>query len=117
VARLLSIGRIAIGGLLFVAPRRAARAWTTESNGSAISALAVRGLGARDVAIGMGTLAALEGGGDSSRWLKAGAAADATDALSVLVNFGRLPGLRRTLLLASSAAAAYLGWMAAAEVD
>jgi hypothetical protein len=117
VARLLSLGRIAIGGLLFVAPRWAARAWTGESDGTAISAMAVRGLGARDLAIGVGTLFALEEGGHPSSWLQAGAAADATDALSVMVNLGRLPALRGTLLLASSAAAAYLGWVAAAELD
>jgi hypothetical protein len=117
LARLLSVGRVVAGGLLFIAPRRAARAWTGENEDSAISVMAVRGLGARDMAIGMGTLVAIERGGDVGGWLRAGAASDATDALSVLAHFGRLPDIRRWLLGATACGAAYIGWSVAARLD
>jgi hypothetical protein len=117
IARLLSVGRVVAGGLLLVAPRLAARAWTGEELDSSVSAMAVRGLGARDMAIGMGTLAALEHGGDIGGWLRAGAVSDATDAFSVLSHFGRLPGIRRWVLAATACGAAYVGWTAAARLD
>jgi hypothetical protein len=117
VARLLSVGRITVGALMVLAPRRAARLWTGEDEGSAISALAVRGLGARDLAIGMGTLIALEDDGDVSGWLRAGIVSDAGDALGVLSNFGKLGGLRRWALLATSCTAVYAGVKAADALD
>src|SRR5919106_2583500 len=113
IARLLSIGRVAFGALMVLAPRRAARLWTGESEESAISAMAVRGLGARDLAIGMGTLVALEDDGDVAGWLRAGMVSDAGDALGVLSNFGKLRGLRPWALLATSCTAIYAGMKAA----
>ena len=110
IARLLSIGRVAFGALMVLAPRRAARLWTGESEESAISAMAVRGLGARDLAIGMGTL---EEDGDVAGWLRAGMVSDAGDALGVLSNFGKLRGLRPWALLATSCTAVYAGMKAA----
>jgi hypothetical protein len=109
IARLLSVGRVAFGALMILAPRRAARLWTGENEDSAISAMAVRGLGARDLAIGMGTLVALEEDGGVAGWLRAGVVSDAGDALAVLSNFGRLRGLRRWALLATSCTAVYAG--------
>lgn len=109
IARLLSVGRVAFGAFMVLAPRRAARIWTGETEDSAISAMAVRGLGARDVAIGMGTLVALEEDGDVAGWLQAGIVSDAGDALGVFSNFGRLGGLRRWALLATSCTAVYAG--------
>lgn len=113
IARFLSLGRVAFGAFMVLAPRRAARLWTGENDESAISAMAVRGLGARDMAIGMGALVALEEDGDVAGWMRAGAISDAGDALAVLSNFGKMRGLRRWALLATSCTAVYAGMKAA----
>ncbi len=117
LARMLSFGRIVIGFGAFLAPRRFGRAWTGDSTEETASALAVRGLGARDVALGVGTLLALEGDGPVRGWLEAQAFADASDAFSTLSNFGDLPVLRRWALLAIEVGAAYVGVKLANELD
>jgi len=73
---------------------------------------AVQMLGAREVALGLGTLAALRGGaGRGLRlWLMAGLLADATDAVVVwaAVGRGRLSRGSGTVLVAVAGAAAAL---------
>ncbi|MBW3621663.1 MAG: hypothetical protein KY461_15575 [Actinobacteria bacterium] len=85
LARLLAGGRVAIGLALFVAPRQAARRWIGDEVDRAGTRMALRGLGARDVALGVGLLAALEDGSATDRWLEAGAVADLADAWAVLL--------------------------------
>jgi hypothetical protein len=63
----------------------------------------------------MATLNALENGGPVDDWLRAGAIADASDAWGILTSYGRLPKLRRMLLLASAGGAVWLGLRAAAD--
>ncbi|MFP5297649.1 MAG: hypothetical protein ACLGHL_01520 [Actinomycetota bacterium] len=115
--RMLSFGRIVIGAGAFMAPRRFGRAWTGGPAEETASVMAVRGLGARDVALGLGTLLALEGDGPVRGWLEAQALADASDTVSTLANFGDIPGIRRFVMLATAATACYLGIRLAGEVD
>ncbi len=82
--RLLACGRIGIGLALFAAPRTAARLWLGHEV-SAGAGLLARGLGARDLAIGVGTLVALDGERDVDPWLDAAAAADTADATAALL--------------------------------
>lgn len=117
MVRMLSFGRIVIGAGAFLAPRRFGRAWTGDSAEEVTSAMAVRGLGARDVALGLGTLLALESGAPVRGWLEAQALADASDTVSTLANFGDMPGLRRFAMLATAAGACYMGLKLASEVD
>ncbi|MGH2788348.1 MAG: hypothetical protein ACRDJV_10620 [Actinomycetota bacterium] len=117
LARLLGLGRALFGAATLVAPRTATRVWTGEGEGSPTLPMAVRGMGARDMAIGVGTLVALENGGPVARWLEAGAVADAADAFATLTSWRRLPGFRRTILLALEAGAAWLGLGLAANLD
>jgi hypothetical protein len=83
-ARGLAAGRVALGAALVAAPDTLTRAWlgsaTAEDPGRQI---AVRGLGARDVVLGVGALVALRPGGEvrqAARWLEAGVVADLADA-------------------------------------
>jgi hypothetical protein len=77
IARILASGRIGLGVGLFAAPRTAARLWLGQDDPGA-STLLARGLGARDIAIGVGQLVALDDG-DPGPWIDAGVAADAGD--------------------------------------
>jgi hypothetical protein len=109
-ARGLATGRIAIGLGLFLAPRRLARTWLgDEADGRFVPAV-VRGVGARDVAVGVGTLVTLRDGEptpDAVRWLEAGIVGDLGDAVGTLLT-GR-PDRDRGLILAIAGGAAVAG--------
>jgi hypothetical protein len=87
-ARALATGRIAVGLGLFIAPKRLSRMWLgREADGQFVTAV-VRGLGARDVAIGVGTIVALSGDEpteDVERWVEAGIVGDLGDAVGTLL--------------------------------
>jgi hypothetical protein len=91
--------------------------WTGSEDADFPVDLVARGMGARDIALGVGTLIALESGANPRGWLEAGALADAGDAIGTLAAWGDLPGLRRLLLLASEVGAALLGAQLAAALD
>lgn len=89
LARSLAAGRALVGIVLVALPAAATRPWlggsSAEDPGRQV---AVRGLGARDVVLGVGTLVALRDGGDvrrAARWLEAGVVADLADAASTAV--------------------------------
>lgn len=107
LAKLLAGGRVAIGLALFVAPRQAARRWIGDDVDRTGTRMAVRGLGARDVALGAGLLAALEDGATTDRWLEAGAVADLADAAAVLLarDERRAGAVLATVAVAGGAAA------------
>jgi hypothetical protein len=117
MARVLSLGRIAIGVAGFVAPRKFAKAWTGDTADEVASSMATRGLAARDVALGVGTLMALESGAPVRGWIEAQALADASDTFSTLANFGDLPPLKRWISLFTAGAACYMGVKVAGEID
>ena len=117
VARLLGLARVVLGAAALAAPRSFTRMWTGEGEGSTTLPMAVRGLGARDVAIGTGILVALENGGPVARWLEAGAVADAADAFATLTSWRQLPGLRRLGLFALEAGAAWIALGVASNLD
>jgi hypothetical protein len=87
----LSYARIAFGLGLMLAPRQMASGW---SGGAAVRGggriLAVA-LGARDLALGLGTLRALKAGAGEREWLLAGALADGADLVGSLALRDSLP--------------------------
>lgn len=88
LSQILSLARLSIGFWLFLMPRRGIRAATGDADPSVGALMATRGLGARDVAIAIGTMVALDRGTGVRGWLEAGAMADASDALSTLSQWG-----------------------------
>ena len=116
-ARTFAWVRILLGALLFFAPRTAAKLWTGEDTRDVTAGLAVRGMGARDAALGACLLIALERGAPVRGWLEAGAVVDASDAFGTLAAWGDLPKWRAVLLLASEAGSAYLGSQLAQSLD
>jgi hypothetical protein len=117
LARLMALVRIAAGAGLFLTPRLAARSWTGERTESTTADLAVRGMGARDVALGAGLLIALERGAPVRGWLEAGAFSDAADAAGTLLNWRSMSNLRSLLWFATEVSAAYFGSRLAQALD
>ncbi len=109
LARLLAATRVGVGALFLLAPGFVGRAWVGEGASDPPVKALTRALGARDAALGLGALIALEQGGTTRGWLKASALADAGDAVATLAAWEDLPGRRRWLALAASVSAAYLG--------
>lgn len=117
LARLLGLGRTVLGATMVLMPRKAVRGYMGQDNPSFAASMAIRGLGARDIALGYGLLVALEDDGDVARWLEAGAIADAGDFISTLANFREMPTWRRLLWLATAGSATYMGLKLAGALD
>ena len=112
-ARMLAAGRVLVGVTLFAAPDRVAAPWVGEDARSQGARVVVRALGARDAALGAGTLAAAGDPAQLRRWLLASSASDAADFIATLAG-PRSPA--RTAVLAVAAAAAAAGVAAAASL-
>lgn len=117
LVRTLALARIAFGATAFLAPRRFGKAWTGETTHDVTASIAMRSLGARDVALGLGALLALERGTKVRGWLEAGALADAADVVSTLSDFSSLGRIRRWLSLATAGSATYLGLALAEAIE
>jgi hypothetical protein len=117
VARLLAWGRMLFGCFALLAPRRFERIWVGDATEGTPSHMATRGLGGRDLAIGIGILRSMEQGGRVRGWLEAGAVADASDALGTLGAWGELPKWKSALFLVLEVGAAYAGIKAAETID
>lgn len=116
-ARLLGVVRIAVGVIMLVTPKLGARLWTGERDPSATTVLAARGMGGRDLALGIGLVTALEKGAPARGWLEAGVVADASDTFGALVSSGELPLLRRVATLATAGGAVWLGLKLAGSIE
>lgn len=114
-AQLVGLARLGIGAGMVVAPQLTARAWLGESP-SRRSTIVLRGLGVREIAIGIGLLNALDRGAPVDGWLEAGAMSDAADSLLALGS-GAIPGGRRLVAVVTAGAAAVWGLQLAEELD
>ena len=117
LARGLAAGRAGVGVALMLAPSAAARGWLGPSSSLGPVKVLIRAFGARDLALGLGLLRALESGDPVRPWLRAGAGADAVDALATLAAFRQLPKLGRLGILAVAAGAAVTGLRLADALD
>jgi hypothetical protein len=115
-ARGLAAIRVAIGAALFAAPTLATRAWIGDDAETPGAKVMVRGLGARDAALGLGALAALSGGDSAQRWIEAGALSDLGDLAATLL-LSRDGGLARSLpVLLTAGGAAVAGVVLSREL-
>lgn len=94
--------RIAIGVAAVLAPGLAARAMSGRRRSDGIAPVFARMLGARDVALGLGTVIALDRGGPVRGWLEGSALADTVDCVACVL-------ARESLSPVAVAAAAGLG--------
>ena len=117
VARIMGAMRVGFGVAMFVAPNKVAKSWTGDRTVSLPSTLALRGMAARDIAIGLGLVKAVELGTPTRGWLEAGAFSDAGDAVATLMAWRELGGVRRLFWLAVEAGAAVVQMQLAEALD
>jgi hypothetical protein len=113
----LAYGRIVIGTGALVAPGRVLRPWLGPDAGVPAVGVVSRGLGARDVALGLGAILAMRHRAPARGWIEAGGLADGGDLVATLVAFGRLPRRGRWAVAAAAATAVAAARLAAASVD
>ena len=94
VTRGFLLARLAAGAVFTAAPGPAARSWLGTSPPTVTGEVPLRAVGARDVALSLGGLAAGRDGGDDRPWLSAAAVAELADPLAVLAVARRLPDRR-----------------------
>ncbi len=118
--RAVAAGRVAIGLTALVWPSALARPWVGEAADELGARVFGRALGARDLALGLGALAALQGpdtgAGSASAWLAAGALSDALDVVASVSSWRELPWTGRWLVVASAGGAALAGAAGAVAV-
>jgi hypothetical protein len=109
----LAGGRIAIGVVSLLAPGLVGRAMLCDDGDSGGTRLFLRLVGARDLALGVGVLVALDRNGPVRGWLRASAVVDGLDAAGSLLARHQL---RRPVFPAAAAAATggalVSGWLA-----
>jgi hypothetical protein len=109
----LAGGRIAIGAVSLLAPGLVGRAMMGPDGDSGGIRLVLRAVGGRDLALGIGVLAALDRGASVRRWLRASAVADGLDAAgSVLVRHRLRPTVFPAAAAAATGGAVLSGWLA-----
>ena len=113
----VAAGRVALGLTALAWPAVPARPWVGASADDLAARVFGRALGARDLALGLGALAALARPGaepgPAASWVAAGAVSDALDVAASLASWDDLPRLTRWLVAASAGGAALTGAAAA----
>jgi hypothetical protein len=106
LACVFSAGRVAFGVGLIGAPARVASGWLDADAGRPATQVAIRGLGARDIALAAGTALAARRDEGLRPWLIGCVACDLTDIASTLAAGNALPARARwgTVALAGTAA-------------
>ena len=115
LAAAFALGRLVFGVGLLAHPDRVAAGWVGPDAARAPVQVVIRGLGARDMAISAGALAALDDDDRLAHWIAAAIACDLSDiAATLAAPADALPGNARwgTVALAGAAAAAGAGLLA-----
>ena len=112
-ATAVAAGRVALGVTALAWPSVPARPWVGAAADGVAARVFGRALGARDLALGLGALAALQGpaaeAGSARAWVAAGALSDALDVVASLSSWHELPRVTRWLVAASAGGAALAG--------
>ena len=108
-AAALAAGRVALGLAALAWPSVPARPWVGAAADDLAAQVFGRALGARDLALGLGALAALRGPaaepGPACAWVAAGALADALDVAASLSSWRELPSRSRWLVVTAAGGA------------
>ena len=114
----LALNRVAFGARFLLQPSAAGPSWVGRRRARATATqLFVRALGARDLGLGLGALAALRrsDGAEERRWMLAHLLADGTDLVATLAADDRLPSRpARVATLVAGASTAVAAWSSAA---
>lgn len=126
-AMTVAAGRVALGVTALAWPAVPARPWVGSAAADGVAARVFgRALGARDLALGLGAMAALgradaAGGADArgrsaAAWIAAGALSDALDVAVSVSSWRELPRVSRWLVVLSAGGAAVAGAAGAVAV-
>jgi len=110
-------GRMAFGVAFLLAPGAAAKGWVGEDAKRPAAKVLTRALGARDLAIGLGVVIAMDRGAPVRGWLEASALSDGVDFVATLLGGRSLPTAGRLGVLALAAGSAGLASKLARTVD
>jgi hypothetical protein len=109
----VAAGRVAIGLTALAWPSVPGRPWVGTTADDLATRVFARALGARDLALGLGALAALQRPGtepgSASAWVAAGALSDSLDVAASLASWRELPRVGRWLVVLSAGGAALAG--------
>jgi|SRR5580704_3615869 hypothetical protein len=106
----VAAGRAAIGVTALAWPAVPSRPWVGAAADDLAARVFARALGARDLALGLGALTALQAqDASASLWVAAGALSDALDVAASLASWRELPRVGRWLVVGSAAGAALTG--------
>ena len=112
LARVIGAGRVGFGAAPLAAPERFAGPWLGRDAQRAGTGVAVRGLGARDLALGAGALTAPPSA--LRAWVAAGVLGDLTDLAATVTAGDGVPTGGRVLVGGLAAGAVALGAVALA---
>jgi hypothetical protein len=112
LARLVAAARLGFGIGLIAAPGRVTARWLGADAARPGTQVVTRGLGARDVALGAGALAA--GEPELVPWVAAAIVSDAVDCIATLAAGRSLPTAGRVLVAGLAAGGSVLGAVALA---
>ena len=109
--------RVGYGAALMAVPERLTMRWLGPAVEHAPTQVPLRGLGAREVLLHAGGLAAALGGAPVRPWLAASVAGDVTDIVATVAGRRALPGGAAPATAAVAGASALLSVAVAAAVD
>jgi hypothetical protein len=112
----IALGRLALGGALLAAPRGiVGQGWVGEEARRPAAGVLMRAVGARDVALALGTLVALRNGSSLTPWVIGAMLSDGTDFAATLGAGQSLPASGRAAVgaIAGGAVGAQLGLLKA----
>lgn len=112
LTRALGLARTAFGVALIRQPERLTSSWLGRDASGRGTQVAVQGLGARDLVLGLG--AATAGGADRQRWLAAGMVGDLADLSATLAAGSKVPLKGRVLVALLAGAGIAVGGAALA---
>jgi hypothetical protein len=101
--------RIAVGAAFVLFPGLAGRMWIGAPAASRPVKVLARAFGARDLAIGLGVVIALDRGTPVRGWIEAGAFSDAVDTAASLLAGGSIPAAIRWPAIVVGAASTATG--------
>lgn len=117
LAMTVARARIAIGLSAVVTPRLATRLMSGGQTSGGIAPLFIRMLGARDVALGLGTVIALDRGAPVRGWVEGSALADAADCVSCVLARRHMSPLAFRISAAGGGASALVGALLSRRLD
>jgi hypothetical protein len=109
--------RIALGTAAVLAPRLATRMMSGRRQSEAIGPVFARMLGARDIALGLGTVIALDRGKPVRGWLEGSALADTVDCITCFLARGDLSPRVAPAAAGFGGASAILGTFLSRRLD